>query len=299
MNVLEVIQSATGYLDKHGVESPRLSAEHLLAHALQMQRLDLYMSFDRPVSESERAPLRELVRRRAAGVPLQHLLGSWDFYGRTFRCDARALIPRPETELLVEWILETNPADSPAPHVLDVGTGTGVLAITLALENPHWLVTGTDISPSALELARENAALLGIPDRLTFVEADLVPPGTTWNLIVANPPYIPTAEIAALSREVQHDPLLALDGGPAGLSVYERLLPLSLAALPPGGWLFLEIGHGQDQPLLAAAEEAGFAEATIRQDHQGTGRLLRARKPLSPGDSTAPAGTQGSPGHSV
>lgn len=282
MNVLEVIQSATGYLDKHGVESPRLSAEHLLARALGMKRLDLYMCFDRPLSDAERAPLREAVRQRAAGVPLQHLLGTWDFYGRTFKCDSRALIPRPETELLAEWILETQLPPDRDLRLLDVGTGTGILAITAALERPLWKVTATDISVQALALARENLSLLAgtstAPVAVNFLEADLIPAGTSWDVVVSNPPYIATEEVATLPREVRHDPLLALDGGADGLAIYRRLVPMAFECLSAGGYLFLEIGAGQDSDIVGICESAGFSEVGIRRDFNHLPRCVRAQK---------------------
>jgi release factor glutamine methyltransferase len=278
MTVLEVLQSATGYLEKNGVESPRLSAEHLLAQALGMRRLDLYLCFDRPVSESERAPLRETVRQRAAGVPLQHIIGNWDFFGRTFKCDARALVPRPETELLAEWVLETFSPPDQSLSVLDIGTGTGVLALTLALERPAWSTTGSDISSEALSLARENAELLGA-NNIKWIEADLIPPHTAWDVIVSNPPYIPSGEIGGLSREVRHDPLLALDGGADGLEIYRRLIPSAFANLKAHGFLFLEIGADQEAHVRDLMMQAGFLKIEVRRDHNHLPRCIRGQTP--------------------
>ncbi len=274
MTILEVIQSATGYLEKNGVDDARLNAEHLLAHALgKKKRLDLYLEFDRPLSDADRAPLRDLVRQRGQGIPLQHLLGTAEFHGREFLCDARALIPRPETEQLVELV--QSQIKNPKPDILDVGTGSGVIAITLALANPEACVTAIDASPDALALAGENAARLGAP--ITFVEGDLLPAAVgAFDFIVANLPYIPSAEIPTLSREVQRDPLRALDGGADGLDLVRRLVALSASRLTPGGWLFLEIGQGQATATAALCAQHGFAKVTIHRDYPGIERFVSA-----------------------
>lgn len=281
MTVLEVIKSATGYLEKNGVESPRLSAEHLLAHALGVKRLQLYLFFDRPVSEDERAPLRDWVRRRSAGEPLQHLLGEWDFYGRPFATDARALIPRPETELLVDRVLADIPAEGGQPvSLLDVGTGTGALALTFALERPSWSITAGDLSEEALALARENAARHGLSERIQWFHGDLLPPQPPpggWQVLVSNPPYIPEAEIERLSREVRHDPVLALAGGADGLEVVRRLIRAAVPALAPGARLFLEIGQGQADQVKGLLREAGFSEVVVTPDYADIPRVVQAR----------------------
>jgi release factor glutamine methyltransferase len=272
MPLLEVLKGASEFLGRQRVESPRLNAEHLLAHVLGVKRLELYLQFDRPLGEMERAPLRDLIRKRGIGIPLQHLMGTVEFLGRTFKCDARALIPRPETEQLVERALTYPPLES----ILDVATGSGVIALTLALERPDASITATDISPEALSLARENASLLGT-DRVSFQEADLLPPGEgRFDLITANLPYIPSAEIATLSREVQHDPLLALDGGMDGLDVIRRLAPLAAARLNPGGHLLLEIGMDQAKAVTECLAGHNYRDIEALPDYQGTLRFIEA-----------------------
>lgn len=272
MSLLEVLKGASEFLGKQGVESPRLNAEHLLAHILGIQRLELYLQFDRPLGEKERAPLRELVRKRGTGIPLQHLLGTVEFCGRIFKSDARALIPRPETEQLVERAL-SHPAPS---SILDVATGSGVIALTLALEWSVASVTATDLSPEALSLARENATLLGVA-RVSFHEADLMPPGPErFDLITANLPYIPSDEIPGLSREVRHDPLQALDGGADGLDLVRRLAPLAAQRLHPGGRLLLEIGMGQSEAVMTCLAGHNYRDITALPDYQGVSRFIEA-----------------------
>jgi release factor glutamine methyltransferase len=275
MSLLEVLKGASEFLGKQGVESPRLNAEHLLAHVMGLKRMDLYLQFDRPLGEKERGPLRDLVRQRGTGIPLQHLLGTVEFCGKTFKSDARALIPRPETELLVERAL-TYPAPA---SILDVATGSGVIALSLALGRPEASVTATDISPEALSLAKENAILLSI-DRIAFHEADLLPPpeAGTFDLITANLPYIPAAEIAGLSREVSHDPFLALDGGPEGLDLIVRLAPLALERLTSGGHLLLEIGIDQSEAVMACLAGHNYRDIKALPDYQGIPRFIEAVK---------------------
>jgi len=272
MPLLEVLKGASDYLGKQGVESPRLNAEHLLAHVMGVKRLELYLQFDRPLGEKERAPLRELVRNRGTGIPLQHLLGTVEFCGRVFKSDLRALIPRPETEQLVERALTYGPLTS----ILDVATGSGVIPISLALERPGAMVTATDISPDALSLARENASLLGA-ERIVFHQTDLMPPGEErFDLITANLPYVPSGEIAGLSREVRHDPILALDGGADGLDLVRRLIPLASTHLAPGGHLLLEIGAGQSEAVTALLAGHNYRDIAALPDYQGVLRFVEA-----------------------
>ncbi len=276
MTTLEVLNAATSYLDKHGVESARLNAEHLLAHVLGMRRrIDLYLQFERPLSEGQRAPLRELVKRRADGIPLQHILGEVEFCGRIFSCDARALIPRPETELLVELILKESGA---AASILDVATGSGVIGLSLALSLPDVAVTLCDISPEALSLATENALRHGIADKVTRKESNLLDSVEgIFDIIVSNPPYIPTTDIATLSREVLNDPVLALDGGADGLRIVERLIKDSLTRMSSGGLLALEIGHDQAARVVEILKVHNFRDIVVHRDYQDVERFVFSR----------------------
>ena len=271
--LLEVLRGTERYLADRGVENPRLNAEHLLAHALGLKRMELYLQFDRPLTETERAPLRDLVKRRGTREPLQHVLGTAEFHGRTFACDKRALVPRPETEQLVELALEIAKAHA-APTLLDIGTGSGVIALTLALEIPAASIHATDLSPDALALTAENAARHAITDRVTFHQADLLPPGAAkFDLIIANLPYIPADEIAALSPEVRHDPHAALDGGPDGLDLIRRLIDTAPDRLAPGGALLLEIGAGQTDAVNALLSARKFRDISVRPDYQNIPRF--------------------------
>lgn len=286
MTVLEVIQRSAEYLARKGVESARLQAELLLAHVLHQPRLKLYLEFERVLSEPELAALRELVRRRGAREPLQYLVGSVNFCGLELAVNPAVLIPRPETELLAEraWTFLAGQAGSPEapPAALDFGTGSGCLAIALAVHCPEARVWAVDLSPAALEVARANAARHGVEARIHFVPSDgfaALPAGERFDLIVANPPYIPTAEIARLQPEVRdHEPRAALDGGPDGLAVIRRLATGSAAWLKPGGRLMLEVGDDQADTATALLTAAGWGGVTVENDWTNRPRLLVAER---------------------
>lgn len=273
-SVLEVLKSTAAYFQKAGVENARLNIEHLLAHVLgKSQRMDLYLEFDRPLGEAELGPLRDLVRRRAAGEPLQHLLGTVDFLGLSFKTDPRALIPRPETELFAQKILDRH--TTPPARLADVGTGSGVLALSLASRWVEAEVHAVDVSPAALALAAENAAALGLSHRVQFHEGSLLAPlSGEFALLVANLPYVPAGEISGLAREVQHDPVLALDGGPDGSVLIRSLISEARAHLK--GLLALEIGHDQSGPLAEALSQAGYHSVSPEADYSGRNRFLFA-----------------------
>ena len=276
-SVLEVIQATSAYFAKHGVESPRLNIEHLLAHVLGLKRMELYLQFDRPLSDKDLEPLRDLVRRRAGGEPLQHLLGTVEFLGRTFACDKRALVPRSETEQLCELLVARFKETPFQGRLLDVGTGSGVIALTLASEWPQATVEAVDLHDDALVLATENSTRLGLANRVKIYQSNLLSQVSgAFDLIVANLPYIPDAEIPALSREVQRDPLSALAGGASGLEILHRLIADAPAHLK--GVLALEIGHDQATGLGNELAKAGYEEIRVEADYQGRQRFIFAVK---------------------
>jgi len=278
MTVLEVLQSTTAYFKKREVESPRLNAEHLLAHSLGRKRIELYMEFERALLESELAPLRDLVRRRGQGEPLQHLLGTVEFCGHIFLCDRRALVPRPETEELVELLIAEFGALLSAGRLLDVGTGSGVIALSLAAKFPEAEVHAVDLFHDALALAGENAARIGVSERLRLVQSDLLTDVEgVFDLIVANLPYVPEADRPTLSREVNHDPASALFGGEKGDEIIRHLINVAPLHLKPGGMLALEIGIGQADALAAFLVGKDYHDIIARQDFAGVTRFLLAR----------------------
>ncbi|MEO7168366.1 MAG: peptide chain release factor N(5)-glutamine methyltransferase [Spartobacteria bacterium] len=276
MTVLEVLQSTTAYFEKRAVESPRLNAEHLIAHSLGKKRIELYLEFERALAETELAPLRELVRRRGQGEPLQHLLGTVEFADHVFATDKRALIPRPETEQLVEYLCDLD--WPPTPRMLDVGTGSGVIALSLAARFPNAELHAVDLSADALILARENSNRLGIPERIHFVQGHLLDPiAGRFDLIAANLPYVAAGEAAQLAPEVQRDPPIALFGGANGDELIRELIEAAPAHLAPGGLLALEIGFDQESALGAFLAEKNFHDITAKKDYAGTARFLFAR----------------------
>lgn len=279
MTLLEILTATTGYLAKHHIESARTNAEHLLAHILGRKRIELYMEFDRPLGEKELAPLRELMKRRATGEPLQHLLGTVEFHGQIFACDQRALIPRPETEQFVELVLaDQSKIQNRKSKIVDVGTGSGVIALTLAAELPEAHVEAVDFSQDALALARENATRLGLAERVTFHHGNLLAPiEGTFDLIVANLPYIATATLPTLAPEVQRDPATALDGGPAGDELIHRLITEARPHFNPGGTLALEIGHDQSSTLSDVLARENYQDIRAVADYQDRPRFLFAR----------------------
>jgi release factor glutamine methyltransferase len=267
-------------LAARGVEGARLDAELLVAHALGLRRLDLYLRIEQPLNEAELAKIRALVERRRRREPVAYILGYRDFYNRRFASDARALVPRPETELVVEAALARLKARGDGPlRVLDLGTGTGAIAVTLALELATVTVDAVDLSEAALSLARENAAALGAADRVTFHHGSLYEPvgDARYDLVVSNPPYIPSAECDALMPDVAlFEPRLALDGGDDGTLVLRALVTGAPAHLLPGGSLVVELGHDQGPAARALGLAAGFPAVAVAPDYARHDRVLTA-----------------------
>ena len=276
MTVLEVLQATTAYLKKHNVENPRLNAEHLMAHALGRRRIELYLEFERELTETELRPLRELVKRRSQAEPLQHLLGTVEFCGFTFLCDTRAMVPRPETEQLVELV--GSRIENRGSRIVDVGTGSGVIALSLAAKFPETKVLAVDVSDDALGLAQENAAMLNLSARVRFLKSRLLENVEgAFDLIVANLPYISTQDRHTLSREVLHDPEVALFAGKRGDELMRELIDQAPTRLRPGGLLALEIGLGQSEALLSALAEKNYRDICSKNDYTGVTRFIFAR----------------------
>lgn len=262
--VRRILEWTTSHLRDHGSTTPRVDAEVLLAHARRCQRIHLYARFHEVLTEDERAAMRELVKRRAHAEPVAHLVGHREFFSLDFRVTPDVLIPRPDTETLVTELLD-RVQPLPHPEILEIGTGSGCIAVTAAVRHPAANVTAIDISPAALEVARENAATHKVQDRLTFLEGDLfapVPEGAIFDAIVSNPPYIRADEIPGLQPDVRlHEPLLALDGGADGLDIVRRIVAESPRWLRPGGVLLIEI-----DPAQAPSVQAMFAERNAWSD---------------------------------
>ena len=270
MTLAEVLKGATDYLAARGVASPRVDAELILARALGLRRIELYTQHDRPLTQHERAAARVMVQRRGRREPLAYILGDWDFRRLTLKTDARALVPRPETETVVERCLELLEGVE-APRIVDVGTGTGAIALSLALELPGARVAATDISPDALALARENAEANEL--EVAFVEGDLLA-GLTgpFDLVVSNPPYVAASELAALEPEVR-------EWEPRGALVEEgqteRLAASARAVLD--GWLVLEVHEDEADTVRRSLETRGYGRANISPDLAGRARVVEAR----------------------
>ena len=279
LTVLEIIKRTTEFLAGRGISSPRLNAELLLGHVIGRRRMQLYLEFERPLTAAELDQLRPLVRRRGQQEPLQYILGETEFRGLRLKVDRRALIPRPETELLVELVHTWAGTQPPVLRALDLGTGSGAIAAALATLWPGAAVVAAERCPEALTLARENFAALGLEGRIQPVAAtwfDGVPAGP-YDAIVSNPPYLTAAEVAAAAPEVrQHEPRAALEAPDEGLADLRSILTGAPGYLRPGGLLALETGCDHHADLSARLQAAGFQAVEARQDLTGRDRFILA-----------------------
>jgi len=288
MTILEVLNGSTNYLKDHRVEDPRLNAELLLARSLNLSREGLYMRLHDQVEEQDKEVLEKLIQRRISGEPLQYILEHQEFWSLEFKVDPRVLIPRPETELLVEQslLILSESSLGRIPSVLEIGTGSGAIAIALAKELKNIFVVATDISMEALVLANENARSAGVQRQINFVKGDLFGPlhplkrSPPFDLILSNPPYITRRKIHTLAKEVKdHEPRIALDGGEDGLAFYRRIIPEAHRYLREGGWLLLEVALGQSGIVSGMIEEGGnFLKTESLPDLSGIGRVVKARR---------------------
>ncbi len=288
MTGLELLQWSTNRLKEHQIENPRLNGELLLACTLNVSREELYVRLHRELNEGEKEALETLVQRRISGEPLQYILGHQEFWSINFKVDSRVLIPRPETELLVEQslLVLSGKTFEQNPSVLEIGTGSGAVVIALAKEVKQLFLVATDISRDALILAKENAKSAGVQDQIEFVIGDLFGPfrppreKKPFDLILSNPPYIVRRKICTLAKEVKdYEPTIALDGGRDGLAFYRRIIPEAHSYLQAGGWLLLEVALDQGAEVSELIEGGGhFFKPECVPDLSGIGRVVKAQK---------------------
>lgn len=282
--LLDLLQEASGFLASKGIDNARLETEWMLASALEIRRIDLYLQFEKVLADAEVESFRGLVRERLSGRPLQYITGDAGFRLLDLSVDERVLVPRPETEILVEVALEALGAEPDGP-ILDVGCGSGAIAVSVARECPAARLVALDLSAGAVAVARGNAERHAVLERVACVRGDLLDAfaaGSGFAAVLSNPPYIASGDMDGLQPEVRdYEPRLALDGGEDGLDVIRRLVPAAAALLRPGGWLILEVGAGQSGPVEALLANAGFDAATIRttDDLAGIPRVVSGRRP--------------------
>jgi release factor glutamine methyltransferase len=283
--VLELLRWTTDYFAQRGIETPRLDAECLLAGALGVDRMRLYIDFDKPASPAERDRYRALVKRRAAErVPVAQLVGHKEFWSFPLEVTADVLSPRPDTETLVSAALDLLPDREAEARVLDIGTGSGAVALAIARERPKVHVVATDVSAAALAVAQRNACELGVGDRLQFVEGSLFEPVANgqFDLVVSNPPYVAESERQQLAPEFAHEPEVALFAGPDGLSVLRELVARVTPFLTPGAGFAVELAPAQAQIVARWCGEAGLRDVTIHRDLANRDRVVSARDARPP-----------------
>ena len=286
--IKDLLKVTADYLKEKEVDSPRLTAEILLSHQLNTDRVNLYMNFDKPLTEKELSGYRSLIKRRLQHEPVQYITGSQEFWSLDFMVDPQVIIPRPESELLVEQAINRVGANlapqNQSPKILDLGTGSGALAISVAKEVPQARFWATDLSAAALSLARRNAERHGVSDRIEFIPGELWDPiinlDITFDIIISNPPYITSEEYNDLAPEVRdYEPRLALDGHEGGMYFIEKIIRGGLDYLSPGGWLIMEMSPDQTEKALLLIEQInGYGEKTRIKDYSHTYRVVMAQK---------------------
>jgi release factor glutamine methyltransferase len=279
LTVLEAIKLSADYLSKKNIDASRINAENLLAHVLKCKRLDLYLSFDRPLKEEEINDYRELIRRRGASEAVQYIIGTVEFYGLNFKVNPSVLIPRPETELLIEKILESlNKNDS--LKILDIGTGSGNIAVSLAKHLPNAEIVAIDISDAAIQTAKENSELNNIDGQISFCKLDIISgnlqKNNNFDLIVSNPPYVSLKDYSGLSPELlNHEPRIALTDDNDGLNYYREISKKAKSLLEVGGKIFYEVGLGQSEEVKNLLMENNFNEIEIFKDYSNIDRVVK------------------------
>lgn len=279
--IQELLAISTQYLDEKGCASPRLDAELLLGHVLGMSRLDLYLNLQKPLTAQEVDAYRQCIGRRGRRIPVAYITGTKEFYSLEFKVTPAVLIPRSETELLVEEIVQAGlsrlAAGKRPVRILDLGTGSGAVAVSVARQDPEFHVTAVDISPEALAVAQENAERLEVAEQIEFVESDLFSRiNGLFDLICSNPPYITKKEMQELQPEVSFEPVQALDGGQDGLDFYRRIFREARHYLERPGEVMVEIGADQGQAVKVIAQQAGFEVEKVIPDYQGHDRVVVA-----------------------
>lgn len=279
--IIKILNWTKQYFADKGVENPRLDAEILLCAVLKCERIKLYLDFERPLDEEELSVYRDFVARRAKHEPLAYILGEKAFMRNTFKVNSHTLVPRPETELLVESLILAAEKVNSQPKILDIGTGSGAILVSLLDYLPQAKGVGVDISAGALATAKENAVKIGVADRAAFILSDVfsaIPKEKKFDIIVSNPPYIPAADIKTLARDVQQEPHGALDGGRDGLDFYRRITKQAIEYLASDGLLAFEIGIGQSEAVGAMCRDNGLGAVAVRRDYAGIDRMVFAAK---------------------
>lgn len=279
--IMKILNWTKQYFADKGVENPRLDAEILLCAVLQCQRISLYVDFERPLTEEELAQFKKYVVRRAGHEPLAYILGKKAFMRNSFKVTTDTLVPRPETELLVESVVQAAETVGGDVKILDIGTGSGAIIVSLLDYLPKAKGVGVDISVGALAVAKENAVRIGVVERAGFLRSDVfsaLPVEKKFDIIVSNPPYIPAADIAGLAKDVQREPLGALDGGADGLDFYRRITKEASGHMAEDGLLAFEVGIHQGEMVAELCRTAGFGATAIRKDYAGIDRMVFAAK---------------------